>query len=102
MRHKDEIPVFLISDMHVQNKKYEHFIFISHVAGKYAAPQKIKKNLRSSNLSTCLHHMAILKSQNKNNDFFYDFSLIVSLQHFHPLEREPQLQVGEVNHICSI
>ena len=30
---------------------------------------KIKKNFRSSSLWTCLHHMAILGSQNKITDF---------------------------------
>ena len=33
---------FLISDMHVQNKKYENLIFISRLTGKYAT-QKLKK-----------------------------------------------------------
>ena len=34
---------FLISDMHVQNKKYGNFVSISRLTGKCAA-QKIKKN----------------------------------------------------------
>ena len=29
--------------------------------------------MRSSSLWTCLHHMVILRSQNKITDFFYDF-----------------------------
>ena len=62
--------------MHVQNKKYGNLVSISRLTGKCAA-QKLKK--RSSSLWTCLHHMVILRSQNKNTDFFDEFSLIVSL-----------------------
>ena len=62
--------------MHVQNKKYVNFVSISHLTGKCAA-QKLK-HYCSSSLWTCLHHMVILGSQNKNADFFNDFSLIES------------------------
>ena len=60
---------FLISDMHVQNKKYGNFVSISHLTGKCAA-QKLK-NFCSSSLWTCLpglHHM-VCYSQNKISDF---------------------------------
>ena len=33
--------------------------------------RKIKKNFYSSSLWTCLHHMVILRSQNKITDFFF-------------------------------
>ena len=29
LKYQEEIPVFLISDMHVRNKKYANFLFIS-------------------------------------------------------------------------
>ena len=35
-RYKDEILVFLILNMHVRNKKYGNFVFMSHLARKYA------------------------------------------------------------------
>ena len=54
--------------MHVQNKKYVNFVSISGLTGK-SASQKLK-NFCSSSLWTCLHHMVILKSQNKITDFF--------------------------------
>ena len=60
---------FFISDMQVQSKKYENFVFISRLTSFYNAQHKKLKNVRSSSLWTCLHHMVILKSQNKNTDF---------------------------------
>ena len=51
----------------VQNKKYGNVVSISRLTGKCAA-QKIK-NFCSSSLWTCLHHMVILRSQNKIIDF---------------------------------
>ena len=51
---------------HVKNKKYGNFVFISSLTGQCAA-QKIK-NFCSSSLWTCLHHMVILRSQNKITD----------------------------------
>ena len=54
-----------ILNMHVQNKKYENLVFIARLTGEYAT----QKKLRSSSLWTCLHHMVILRSQNKNTDF---------------------------------
>ena len=54
---------FKISDMHLQNKKYRNFVFISRLTDK-CATHKLK-NLHSSSLWTCLHHMVILRSQNK-------------------------------------
>ena len=59
---------FLIIDNHVKNRKYGNFVSISSLAGECAA-QKIK-NFCSSSLWTCLHHMVILRSQNKITDFF--------------------------------
>ena len=45
-----------------------NFVFISHQTGQFET-QKFK-NLCSSCLRTCLHHMVILRSKNKNTDFF--------------------------------
>ena len=58
---------FLILDNHVKNKKYGNFVSISSLTGKCAA-QKLK-NFCSSSLLTCLHHMVILRNQNKITDF---------------------------------
>ena len=55
-------------DMHVQNKKYGNFVFISRLTGKCAA-HKLKK-VCSSSLCTCSHHKVVLRRQNKNTDFF--------------------------------
>ena len=63
----DVISWFLIVDNHVKNKKYGNFVSISSLTGKCAA-QKLK-NFCSSSLWTCLHHMVILRSQNKITDF---------------------------------
>ena len=49
--------------MHVQNKKYVNFVFISRLAGKYAT-QKLKK-IRKASLWTFLHHMVICRRQDK-------------------------------------
>ena len=54
--------------MHVQNKKYGDFVSKFRLTGKCAA-QKLN-NVCSSSLWTCLHHMVILRSQNKISDFF--------------------------------
>ena len=54
--------------MHVQNKKYGNFVFTSRFIGKCAT--NFFKNLRSSSLWECLHHMVIWRSQNGNTDFF--------------------------------
>ena len=54
-------------DNHVKNKKYGNVVSISSLTGEYAA-QKFK-NFCSSSLWTCLHHMVILRSQNKITDF---------------------------------
>ena len=75
MRYKDEIPVFLLLDMHVQNKKYGNFVFISRSTRKCATHK-----FCSSSPWSCLHHMVILKRQNEKKRFFDDFSLIVSLK----------------------
>ena len=61
-------PRLLILDNHVKNKKYGNFVSISSLTGECAAEQL--KNFLSSSLWTCLHHMVILKSQNKITDFF--------------------------------
>ena len=53
--------------MHVQNKKYGKFVFISRLTAKCATYKF--KNLHSSSLWKCLHHVVILRSQNKNTDF---------------------------------
>ena len=53
---------------HVKNKKYGNFVSISSLTGKCAA-QKFK-NFCHSSLLTCLHHMVILRCQNKITDFF--------------------------------
>ena len=62
------------TDIHVLNKTLGissiylgNFIFISRLIGK-CATQRLK-NLRNSSLWTCSHHMAILKSGNKNAEF---------------------------------
>ena len=52
---------FIISDMHVQNKKYWNYVSISRTAQKF-------KNFRSSSVWTCLHHMVILRTQNRITD----------------------------------
>ena len=54
-------------DNHVKNKKYGNFVSISSLTGEYAAEKF--KNICSSSLWTCLHHMVILRSQNKITDF---------------------------------
>ena len=54
-------------DNHVKNKKYGNFVSISSLTGEYAA--EIFLNFCSSSLWTSLHHMVILKSQNKITDF---------------------------------
>ena len=46
----------------------EFRLYISSLTGECAAGKF--KNLCSSSLWTCLHHMVILKSQNKITDFF--------------------------------
>ena len=58
-------------------KEIGNFVSTSPLTGKRAT-QKIK-NVCSSSLWTCLHHMVILRIKNKITDFFDDFSLIVSL-----------------------
>ena len=68
--------IFII-DNHVKNKKYGNFVSISSLTGKCAA-QKLKK-LCSSSLWTYLHHMVILRSQNKITDFFMNIDLGMSL-----------------------
>ena len=61
---------FLISNywQPCQKLKYGHLVSISSLTGECAA-QKFK-NFCSSNLWTCLHHMVILRSQNKITNFF--------------------------------
>ena len=49
--------------MHVQNKKYRNFVSISRLTGKCTARKF--QNFCSSRLWTCLHHVVILRSQNK-------------------------------------
>ena len=60
-------------------------------------------------MDMCLHHMVILRSQNKITDFFYDFAWLCRYNpltaklfnlNFHLLEvvcrwRDPQLHVSE-------
>ena len=67
--------IFFILDMHVQNKKYGNFFFISRLTGKCAAQKLKKKLLHSSSLWKYLHHMVILRGQNKIT-IFDDISLI--------------------------
>ena len=62
-----EIPDFLFQTC-ISKKKYEKFVSISSLTGEGAA-QKLK-NFCSSSLWTCLHHMVILRIQNKITDFF--------------------------------
>ena len=54
-------------DNHVKKKKYENFVSISGLTGEYTAEKY--KNFCSSSLWTCLHHMVILRSQDKSTDF---------------------------------
>ena len=65
-----------ISDLHVQNKKYWNFVSMSRLTGKCAA-QKLS-NFCSSSLSTCLHHMVILRNPPKITDFFMILAIYVS------------------------
>ena len=65
---------FLIFDNHVKNKKYENFVSISKLTVVCAA-EKLK-NVCSSSLWTCLHHMVILRSQNKITDFLMILALV--------------------------
>ena len=58
---------FLIIDNHVKKRKCGNFVSISSLTGKCAA-EKIS-NFCSSSLWTCLHHMVILRSQNKITNF---------------------------------
>ena len=58
---------FLISDMHVQNKKYGNCVSISRLTGK-CVRTKNKTNFCMSSLWTCLHHMVILRSEKKITD----------------------------------
>ena len=48
------------------NMKYWNFVFAYRSTGK-CATQKLKKNIVQ--FRTCSHLMAILKSENQNNDF---------------------------------
>ena len=63
--------------MHVQNKKYRNFVFISRLTGK-CAEEKLN-NFCSSSLWICLHYMVILKRQNKITDFFIILALLCRL-----------------------
>ena len=54
--------------MHVQNKKYRNFVSRSRLTGKCTARKF--QNFCSSRLWTCLHHVVILRSQNKITYFF--------------------------------
>ena len=54
------------------------------------------KNYCSSSLWTCLHHMVILISQNKNHRFFYDFSLSMSLQRVKDRDNHGNLDIQSV------
>ena len=54
------------------------------------------KNFCSSSLWTCLHHMVILISQNKNHRFFYDFSLSMSLQRVKDRDNHGNLDIQSV------
>ena len=56
-----------VPSMHVQNKKYLNFVFISSLTGKCATQNFLK--IRSSSLWTCLHHMVLLRSQNRIKNF---------------------------------
>ena len=75
------IPSYCIYDFG-KNKEYGNFVSISSLTGECAAEKF--KNFCSSSLWICLHHMVILKSQNKITDFF----MILDLYHVycnHPL-----------------
>ena len=56
----------------IRNREFRPHI-LHNITGKCATQIKKKKlsrlHLRSSSLWTCLHHMVILRSQNKNTDF---------------------------------
>ena len=76
MRYRDEISVFLISDMHVRNKKYGNFVSISLLTGQ-CATQKLK-----TFAVLVFEHVRILWSYWEAKiklPIFCDFSLIVSL-----------------------
>ena len=63
--------------MHVQNKKYGNFVPISRLTGKNS------ENVCSSRLWTCLHHMVILKNQEKITDLLMILArLCVSLRYY--------------------
>ena len=62
-------------DNHVKNKKIREFrLYIYSLTGKCAI-QKYKK-LCSSSLWTCLHHMVILRNQNKITNFLMILSWV--------------------------
>ena len=70
---------FLISDMHVQNKKYGNFVSISRLTGKCAV-QKLKKYCSSSLwTSYIICHMVILRKQKKITDFYFILSWLCLL-----------------------
>ena len=54
-------------DNHVNNTKYGNIVSISSLTGECAAEKM--KIACSSSLWTCLHHMVILRGQNKITDF---------------------------------
>ena len=68
---------FLFIDNTDKKKKYWNFFSISGLTCECAA-EKLK-NFCSSSLCTCLHHMVILRSQNKITDFFMILDLGQSL-----------------------
>ena len=62
------------------------------------AAEKLK-NFRSSSLWTCLHHMVILKSQNKITDFFMILSLTSP---FNCVLQQLYINSSELTFNCSI
>ena len=69
---------------------------ISSLTGECAA-QKLK-NFCSSSLWTCLHHMVILKSQNKINDFLM---ILAWASPFKDHKNIPRIPLTTLTYICS-
>ena len=76
----------------VKNKKYWNFVSISSLTGKCAV-QKIK-SFCSSALWTCLHHMIILRSQNKITDFLM---ILAWASPFKSMNNSPKSLIDKIN-----
>ena len=73
-------------DNHVKNKKYGNFVSISSPTVEECTAEKFK-HFCSSSLWTCLHHMVILRSQNKITDFLMILAWASPFQWKYPKKR---------------